>query len=133
MEEKRIYRPLPVFDKEDIERILDSALSEALILLPLSLGEYHPNWKEAQDICVSLADHQDERVRANAALGIAYTARTKGKLEKHIIKPVLIKLLATCPGQQGRVIDAIEDVNFYMHWKIGEKAIARLQDEQGLK
>lgn len=90
------YKPLPILSNEEIAKIFQSGTLEELIILPLSVGEYHPNWKYAQDICVSLANHSNENIRANAALGLAYTARTKGKLEKHIVKPILLKLLDDC-------------------------------------
>jgi hypothetical protein len=124
---KRIYQPLPEFDEEEVEKILQFGSIEELMILPLSIGEYHMNWKKAQDICVELSNNNDERVRANSALGIAYIARTKGKLEKHIVKPVLLKLLNNCSEYRGRVIDSIQDVNIFMNWTIGEKAINRLE------
>lgn len=125
---KRIYHPLPEIDDKKIERIIQSGSIDELMILPLSIGEYHVSWKRAQDICVELSNHNDEKVRANSALGIAYIARTKGKLEKHIVKPMLLKLLDNCSEHRWRVIDAIKDVNAFMKWNIGEKAINRLEE-----
>jgi hypothetical protein len=114
MEKKLIYRPLPKFSEDEYKRIMENGDIEELIVLPLSAGENCPDWKTAQDICLRLAEYPDERVKANAALGLAYTARTKGRLEKHIVKPVLLKLLKECTEEGGKVADAIEDVNRYM-------------------
>lgn len=124
---KRIYRPLTEVNAEEIKRILQVGTIEEMIILPLSVGQYHRNWKTAQDICVELSNHTDERIRANAALGLAYIARTKGKLEKHIVKPVLLKLLKECREYRWRVIDSIQDINIFMKWNIGEKTICRLE------
>ncbi|MBU5363403.1 hypothetical protein KQI58_20480 [Enterococcus raffinosus] len=124
---KRIYHPLPEISNKEIEQIFQTGSIEELMVLPLSVGEYHSNWKRAQDICVELSKHTDEKVRANSALGIAYIARTKGKLEKHIVKPVLLELLNNCSEYRWRVIDSIQDINIYMNWTIGEKAISRLE------
>jgi len=113
------YNILPKFDDKEIKRMLKSGTLEELILLPLSVGEYHSDWKYAQDVCIGLINHDDEKVRANAALGLAYTARTKGKLEKHVVKPALIKLLKDCSeDNKWRVIDAIEDINLFLKWRI---------------
>lgn len=124
---ERIYKPLPELSDEEIIRILQSGTIEEQITLPLAVGQNHSKWKTAQDICVELANHTDERVRANAALGLAYVARTKSRLEKHVVKPVLLKLLGDCEEYRWRVIDAIKDINLYLQWHIGEKAIDRLE------
>lgn len=121
----KVYQPLPEISSKEIKRILQSGILDELIILPLSVGEYHPNWKIAQDICTELTNHADERW-ANAALGLAYIARTKRNLEKHIVKPILLKLLNDCHEYRWRIIDWIEDINIFMEWHIGEKAINRL-------
>lgn len=111
---KRVYQPLPVIDDKEIKRILQLGNIEELMILPLSVGEYHTDWKTAQNVCVDLSNHSDERVRANSALGFAYIARTKGKLEKHIVKPILLELLKNCSEHRGRVVDSIQDINIYI-------------------
>lgn len=126
----KIYKPLPRVSDKEIERIIEEGTIEEIIVLPLSIGEHHPNWKVAQDICVQLSNHNDERVKANAALGLAYIARTKHKLEKHIVKPVLLKLLRECNGYNWRIIDSIEDINLYMSWNIGFKSLSRNKEVQ---
>ena len=119
---KRVYQLLPVISDEEIERILQLGSIEELMILPLSVGENHADWKTAQNVCVELSNHSNERVRANSALGFAYTARTKGKLEKHIVKPILLELLKNCSKHRDRVIDSIQDINVYMDWNIYEKS-----------
>ena len=49
------YKALPIYDDQSIQEIIQKGSIEELIILPLSIGEYHPNWKKAQDICISLA------------------------------------------------------------------------------
>lgn len=119
--EKRIYRPLPDCDMEQAKEILDRGLREELLLLPLSAGEYFEHWKPAQDICVRLFDHEDAAIRANAALGLSYIARTKGVLDKRIVKPYLLRELRVNTEYRWRIVDAIEDINLFLGWKLGEK------------
>lgn len=127
---KKLYQSLPEFDDKEIRRILQFGSIEELTILPLSIGEYHANWKTAQNICVELSNHSDEQVRANSALGLAYIARTKGKLEKHIVKPILLEILRNCSEHRDRVIDSIQDVNIFMEWSIGEKVIDGLEKHE---
>jgi hypothetical protein len=127
-EEKRIYRPLAVLAEQEIQQILEANIIDEMILLPLSVGEYHSNWKFAQDLCVKISSHEDERVRANAVLGFAYIARTKGILEKHIVKPIVLKELNENKEYQWRIIDAINDINLFMKWNIGKKALDRIYE-----
>ncbi|MBL1223625.1 HEAT repeat domain-containing protein [Enterococcus sp. BWR-S5] len=125
---KPIYKPLEEISEKESKRILASGTVEERMLLPLRVGEYSTDWKQAQDCCLSLMDDPDERVRANAALGLAYVARTKGKLEKHKVKPILLQLLRECDAYRWRIIDSIEDINLYLGWKIGIKAMKRIQE-----
>lgn len=106
-----------------------SGSKEERLLLPLRVGEYCHDWKKSQDICLSLIDDDEEAVRANAALGLAYVARTKGRLEKHRVKPALLMLLKTSQEYRWRIIDAIEDINMFLDWKIGQKAVERFKNE----
>lgn len=118
-----VYRPLEQLSDIEINTILKKRDLDELIKLPLSVGEYHINWKYAQDLCVKLSNHDDARVRANAVLGFAYIARTKGILQKHIVKPIILKELRENKDNQWRIIDAINDINLFMKWNIGKNAL----------
>ncbi len=123
-DEKRVYRPLDILSNQDIQRILENNDVNEMIFLPLSVGEYHLNWKFSQDLCVKLTEHPNAIVRSNALLGLSYTARTKGILEKHIVKPVLLRALKDVELVDGRATDVIEDINIYLGWSIGKKALS---------
>lgn len=45
----RIYRPLQEYSDQEISEILKSEDRDLLLQLPLSVGEYHSNWKFSQD------------------------------------------------------------------------------------
>ena len=122
---ERIYMPLEPFSDDEINQILESNDIDALITLPLSIGENHHNWKYAQDLCVRLSEHSDARVRANAILGLTYIARTKGKLEKFVVMPVVLRALDENKEFEWRIIDAIDDINLFMKWNIGRNALNR--------
>ena len=124
---KPIYRPLEDITYEEALRILESGTLEERILLPLRAGEMMVDWKQAQTICIKSFESDDSRVRANAALGLAYIARTKGQLEKHLVKPLLVKELRENIENRWRVIDAITDINYYLGWHLEEKALNNLE------
>jgi hypothetical protein len=60
------YKPLQILSENEIDQILSDDKIEELITLPLSIGQNHPKWKFAQDLCVKLSDYPGARVRANA-------------------------------------------------------------------
>ena len=118
----RIYRPLPLLDsKDEIEKSLNFGTMEELLILPLVVGENFPDWKYAQDICLRLAEHSSDKVRANACLGLAYVARTKQRLEKHLVKPILFRELRCQTEFLWRVEDSIKDINYYLEWHLAYK------------
>lgn len=118
-ETPRIYRSLSaVWTKEEIARTMREGKNEELMLLSLSLGEYFSDWKFAQDICLRLAEHAELAVRANAVLGLSYIARTKRRLEKHLVKPVLLREWRRGAAYRGQIEDAIGDINMYLCWNI---------------
>jgi len=120
LDEKRIYKPLDEFSNEEIKEIIKRNNFEEIARLPLSVGMNHNNWKSAQDICFILSRHENSIIRANAVLGFAYIARTHGKLEKHIVKPILLKELRENHEYNWRILDAIDDINLFMKWRIGK-------------
>lgn len=124
---KPIYRPLEDITYEEALRILESGTLEERILLPLRAGEMMVDWKQAQTICIKSFESDDSRVRANAALGLAYIARTKGQLEKHLVKPLLVKERRENIENRWRIIDAITDINYYLGWHLEEKALNNLE------
>jgi len=121
--EKRIYKQLDELSNDDIQRILDKNDINEMIYLPLSVAEYHPNWKYAQDLCVKLSEHPNSAVRSNAILGLSYVAEIQGKLEKHVVKPVLLRALKDAELTKGRAADVIGDINLFLGWNIGRKSL----------
>jgi hypothetical protein len=118
----RIYSPLPIFtDRSTIETILAIGSIDELQRLSLAVGEDFPDWKYAQDVCLQLAEHSDDNVRANACLGLGYIARIHQRLEKHLVKPVLLRELRCQTNGRGKIEDAIEDINFFLGWRLAHK------------
>jgi hypothetical protein len=109
-----------VSDREVMDAINGDDL-EVVRLIPIRLGFNHENWKFIQDICVRLSAHRDSSVRSNSLLGLSYAARFRGRVEKNVVKPVLLRALRDPdPLVAGTAQDAIDDINFLMGWHIGQ-------------
>src|SRR5688572_9182858 len=111
--------PRPVSDREVMDAITNDDV-ERLRILPIGLGFNHENWRFIQEVCVRLSEHRDPWVRSNSLLGLSYAARFRGKVEKNIVKPVLLRALGDCDERVAAVAqDAIDDINRLMRWRIG--------------
>ena len=120
----RIYQPLPILSsKDEIEKLLSCGTVEELVILSLTVGENFPDWKYAQDVCLRLAEHSSDTVRANACLGLAYVARTKQRLEKHLVKPILLRELRCQTEFRWRVEDAIKSINRHLKWNLVRRGL----------
>jgi hypothetical protein len=117
---KLVYRkPQAVSDREAIDAIAQDDI-ERLRTLPIDLGFNHENWRFIQDICVRLSNHRDTWVRANALWGFEYAARFRGRIEKNVVKPVLLRALRDPDALvAGRAREVIEAINRIMKWRIG--------------
>ena len=131
-----IYRHAePVSDREAMDAIASDNV-ERLRTLPIDLGFNHESWRFIQDVCVRLSEHRDPWVRSNSLLGLSYAARFRGKVEKNIVKPVLLRALKDKDERVAAVAqDAIDDINRLMKWRIGgarrhKEAEARYEKRQ---
>ena len=117
---KRVYQaPGQVADREAMDAIARDDV-ERLRTLPIDLGFHHENWRFIQDVCVRLSDHRDPWVRSNALLGLTYAARFRGRIEKNVVKPVLLRALKDEDARVAGVArEAIDDINHLMKWRIG--------------
>ncbi|MBE6846455.1 MAG: hypothetical protein E7508_12340 [Ruminococcus sp.] len=116
-----VYKPLEPLTNLQIKELLEKGDEAELRVLPLSVGEYSVNWKEAQDVCIKLMEHHNPAIRANAALGLAYIARNQRMLDKRIVKPYLLKELRENVEFEWRIRDAIADINMFMGWNLASK------------
>ena len=127
--EKRIYRPLEAVCAEEIERILAEGTEEERGLLSLQVGEHSKHWAQSQAVCLKLMDDESPAVRANAALGLSYIARTQGQLDKRLVKPYLLRELRENDTYRWRIIDAINDIDLFLGWRLGEKALTKYEEQ----
>lgn len=116
-----LYKPLEEITYHEALTELKTGDEESLRLLPLRAGESPMHWREAQDICIRLADHPSAAIRANAIMGLAYTARTKRMLDKRIVKPYILRELRMNEEYRSVIEDAVEDINLFLKWNLSQK------------
>jgi len=121
MPEKRIYRPVPDFTDEEINIAILKDDVESLKFIAFAVGYHGKDWKYAQDICIRLSDHHNKTVRGNAMLGLFYVALFQNKLDKRLVKPILLRALRDSEDEvRERAQDAIVQINRSMKWRIAD-------------
>jgi hypothetical protein len=73
----------------------------------------------AENICVRLTSHPHPQVRANAILGFGHLARTRGRLNKDVVKPIIeAGLRDNAKEVRGHAASAADDVYCYLDWEM---------------
>jgi hypothetical protein len=110
---------LQITDSEVLAAIKNDDI-ELLRLIPVKLGLNHKNWNFIQNVSVKLSEHPNENIRGNSFRGFGYAAMNHRKLEKNIVKPVLLRgIKDESEWVRSCAEDALDQVNSYMGWKIG--------------
>jgi hypothetical protein len=106
-------------DKE-ITRAVKTNDLDLLSDLCIPLAKLHENWKFVQEVCVELSGHENEGIRGSALMGLSMVSLFHNKLEKNIVKPVLLRGLKDDSEFVKRAANtAIQDINSRLQWKIG--------------
>ncbi len=122
MSEKRVYKALPELSRERINQAIENDEIEILIVAAFAVATYDLDWKYAQDLCIRLSNHPDKTVSTNAVRALGYVARVHGRLEKHLVKPILIRARRDSdPEVSEWAEETIMDINLYMNWHISHK------------
>jgi hypothetical protein len=126
MTDELIYNPLAdIKSIAHAKEILKSGDKAAIKTLGLSIGDQCPENEKsaAQSILLEISANDDEETNANAILGLAYIARRHEWLDKRLVKPHILKALKDNREFNWRVVDAIEDINQYLGWRLANKKI----------
>jgi hypothetical protein len=135
---ERIYEEPSDITEKEVLRAIEEDDIERLTMICIDLGFNHENWRFIQDISVRLTEHPNANVRGNAFFGLEYAARFRGKVEKNIVKPVLLRgIKDEDPEVAGKAQDAINNINHLMGWNIGgakrQKEIERIFSDKNDK
>jgi len=109
------YEILNEYSDEEIMNILYHGSKSELEQVSLSVGEFHPNYLFAQDVCFFLLDNIDEEIRANAILGLSYIARRFRQLDIKKMVLILSKQELLSGAKLERVECALEDISLFLN------------------
>lgn len=101
----------------DVEAVIAKGDPSELLYVPIVIGmnaaDCDRSW--AENICYSLANHEDSNVRGNAILGLAHIARTCRCIDSARAIPVVKAALADeSKFVRGHAVAAAEDFQTYL-------------------
>lgn len=79
----------------------------------VGLAFHHPDWKEAEEKCLSLLENQDGQVRAIAITCLGHIARIHGRISFHQVVSLLQKLRDD-KTLGGIAEDALDDILIFV-------------------
>ena len=100
---------------EDIEIIMRRGDPAELLHVPVAVTLDPPDCAWAEEICLSLASHENPHVRGNAILGLGHLARTCRALALPSARAIVAAGLAD-PNEfvRGQAAAAAEDIQAYL-------------------
>jgi hypothetical protein len=107
------YQEIIPISRGEAQLIFDRGVPEEIALTLLRLAYHDPDWMWVQDVCVSLATHQDKCVRRTCVICFSHLARIHGTLERQKVMPVLNRLLHD-PEVKGEVEVTIDDLEVFL-------------------
>jgi hypothetical protein len=117
MSSQLVYEPIPEITRTEIEQALKRNDPEELLIVVLSAALYlEPEFAEL--ICLQLTTHPHFIVRGNAILGFSHIARLHNRLNKQLVKPLIINALTDKNEYvRGHARDVREDLEHFLNWK----------------
>ncbi len=114
------YEQIRDLSPGEVAAILRRDDPRELLYVPISVGLSAGDAGWAQDVCVGLAAHADERVRGNALLGLGHVARVHGFLDQARVQPLLqAGLRDESEWVRGQARSAADDVEHFLGWRLG--------------
>lgn len=109
----RYEEPAPM-PRDAAERALHSPDPAEACDALLAIALHDSDWRWVQDQCLRSLRHPDEQVRALAVTCLGHVARIHRRLDLDRVLPVLAEL-QTDPALTGRVEDALDDFDVFLH------------------
>jgi hypothetical protein len=93
-------------DREGIIGALDAMVGCALY------GD--GDWRETQELYLTLLDHDDDQVQVLAATCLGHLARVYGELDEHRVV-VALRRVRVQPHIRGTAANALDDIELFLH------------------
>ena len=103
----------------DVEAVIARGDPADLLFVPIVVSLDPPDCTWSEAICTRLSSHADAKVRGNAVLGFGHPARTCGKLNENIVRPIIEAALRDAAVHvYEQAVAAADDVEHYLKWRI---------------
>ncbi|QMV16763.1 hypothetical protein [Vibrio spartinae] len=108
------YESIPFQTKDEAIAVLDKAQStEELCVLLLGLCEIE-DWEWVQEQYLKYIHDEDKWVSSSAITGLGHLARINGNLDKKRVITTLEQLAQNRPELEGKISDALSDIDIYL-------------------
>ncbi len=113
------FQDLDQIGKDDVAGAIERNDPEELELVSITIALSGPDQRLAEDTCLLLATHGQNRIRAHAVMSLGYLARRFRRLDEQRVKPVIESALAE-PDAYVRMHAqaAADEICQFLHWDI---------------
>ncbi len=113
------FQDLKQISESDVAAAVKRNDPEELELVSITIALTGPDQQLAENICLLLATHAQNRIRAHAVMSLGYLARRFRKLDEVRVKPVIESALAE-PDEYVRMHAqaAADEICQFLHWDI---------------
>ena len=118
----------------DAEAVIARGDPADLLYVPIVVGMDPPDCEWAASVCVRLAVHPDEQVRANAVLGLGHLSRVCGRLNESVVRP-LVEAGLRDPSAvvRGHADSAADDLGVFLGWQFDRGWLRTRGSRPGLR
>ncbi len=113
------FQDLDRISENDIDAAVKRNDPEELALMSITIALTGPDQRLAENICLLLATHAQNRIRAHAVMSLGYLARRFRKLDEKRVKPVIESALAESDEYvHTHAQAAADEICQFLHWDI---------------
>jgi hypothetical protein len=112
------YQEIDPQTQQQVLEVLSRNEKEELILVPIAVGLYEPDFDFAYSVLRRLWDHKEINVKANAVLGFGYLAMRFKKLPLEVKSIVEEALKHDDDFMYGQAWAAASDIAHFLGWEI---------------
>jgi hypothetical protein len=113
------FQDLEQFTNDDVEAAIIRNDPEELQFVPVTIALTSSDPSYAQEVCMKLAVHGDNKVRGNAIISLGHIARRFRRLSEHEVKPIIESALMDA-DETVRVLakSAADEIHQFLGWAI---------------
>ncbi len=113
------FQDLEHFTESDVKAALKRNDVDELQFVSLTIALASSDRTSAQDTCLILSSHSDNKVRGNAVMSLGHLARRFRQLDEAAVKPVIEAALQDADDSvRSHAKSAADEIYQFLGWKI---------------